>query len=121
MVPHLYWCIAQVALSVFAICIPAAFQLIRQCKQSGASALLRRRSTFIPTLPSRVSSTRDTHSKLWTPDWDNIYDEPFFGTYVTVSVGHGNGSNLKKEESLFPLQGIAVKQDVTIHEMVYEA
>lgn len=99
------------------------FQLLRHCKDSGPGALLRRRrrSTFIMTPSTRTLSTRDTHSKLWTPDWDNIYDEPFFGTYtVTVSGGHTRGLQPKQEHDPLPLQGIAVKQDVTIQETVYE-
>ena len=56
------------------------------------------------------------HSKLWTPDWDNIYDEPLFGTYVTVSGGHHGDPESRREQVDLMMHGIAVKQDITIQE-----
>ena len=97
------------------------FQLIRHCKQSGLRGLVRRRTTFLATASSRGLSTRDSrHSKLWTPDWDNIYDEPFFGTYVTVSGGRARELAAQHEQDQCPLGGIAVKQDITVHKTALE-
>ena len=88
LVPQLYWDVAEVGMSVFAICLPAIFQLVRHGKQYGPRYLIRRKSPFTPYNMSRTApQTGNENSKSCQPEWDSIYSTSMFGTFVSVSAG----------------------------------
>ena len=73
---------------------------------------------------ARFSESQRTHEvhKLWTPAWDNLYDAPLFGNYVTVSAGVPSGKHAGQERvqeigvPSLPLEGINITQNVEVNE-----
>ncbi|MCJ1241023.1 hypothetical protein MMC14_009027, partial [Varicellaria rhodocarpa] len=84
-VPYLYWDLAEISLSIMAVCLPAIFQLTRQTKRNGVRSLFRSKSQFFH---AEIIPKRDGNSeRLWQPDWNNIYEAPTFGSHAWADAG----------------------------------
>ena len=97
---------------MLAICIPAIFHLTKHIRIRGPSYLIGGKGT---DLGSSFGRTNTSDRERAYPDWDNLYDGPGFGTYVTVS---GGGSTRPKQgvfgKNSPPSDGINITQDVDI-------
>ena len=111
-VPLIYWYIAEVGLSIVAICLPAIFQLGRRGHRQGLHSLFHTEKSMFRTsniMANGTDSRMDQEtSRLWQPEWDwnNLYNGPSFDAYVTA------GSTSGKEEPT--TEGINVRKDVDI-------
>ena len=118
--PYLYWDIAEVGFSILAICLPAIFQLTQQGKRLGLRSLLRFKKISMLSMPAaedhRRGRTDQDQQRLWQPDWNNLYEAPFFGTSVSVSANASKDSEAGIEaQRLVPLEGINVRQDISVN------
>ena len=90
-VAYLYWNVGEAGFTVLAICGKGT------------------------DLGSSFGRTNTSDRERAYPDWDNLYDGPGFGTYVTVS---GGGSTRPKQgvfgKNSPPSDGINITQDVDI-------
>jgi hypothetical protein len=115
--PYLYWNIAEGGFGILAICLPAMFHLTKQIRLMGPMYLLGRGQLKSVQL-SQNTSTREIKNSERTvgllPDWDNLYEGPGFGTYVTVSGGVAARQPNNYELSHPPLHGIGIREEVTM-------
>ena len=123
LVAYFYWICGEAGFTVLAICIPAIFHLTKHVRSIGPSYLIGGKGTDLASISSVTNNTNRgmNHPERINrePDWDNLYDGPGFGTYVTVSGGGskrpilGNFGN-SPSEGPPPSDGIAVTRDVDI-------
>lgn len=119
LVAYFYWNIAEAGFSVLAICLPAIFHLTRHVRSLGPSYLIGGKGPDLGSSSASINTTDrgSNHPDRVTgqPDWDNLYDGPGFGTYVTVSGGGSTRPRLGEFGKSSPRSdGINVTQDVEI-------
>jgi hypothetical protein len=94
--------------------------LTKRGKRYGPRSLLQTKSQTELDAANQYTRKNDRYQedqRLWQPDWNNLYDAPFFGTYVSVSAGNrtaGQSGRLAKGQLPVPLEGISVEQHISI-------